>query len=113
MRFQRKEFKKSDLKPGMVVLRRDGRLCIVNEDCSRIVRKKGYLNLYKIGNDLRYSLNYNDKYEEDEFDIMKVYSTIQKNRIIDNRALLNDIDKDLLNLIWERWNLIIENINLD
>lgn len=96
MRFQRKEFKRSDLKPGMVVLRRDGYLCIVNEDRSKLIREKGYLYLYRINEEL------NAKGCSSDFDIIKVYSTTQKNEFIDDKKLLHEINKDLLKLIWER-----------
>lgn len=95
MRFQKRIFTKKDLKPGMVVLRNDGHLCIVNEDCSRIIRKKGYLNLYRIDDNLECSIN------DGEFGIIKVYSTTQKNEFIDNKKLLHEIDENLLKLIWK------------
>lgn len=96
MRFQKRIFTKKDLKPGMVVLRRDGHLCIVNEDCSRIVREKGYLYLCRIDEEL------NAKGCSSDFDIIKVYSTTQKNEFIDDKKLLYEINEDLLKLIWKK-----------
>ena len=96
MKFQKRIFTKNDLKPGMVVLRRDGHLCIVNEDCSRIVREKGYLYLYRIDEEL------NAKDCSNDFDIIKVYFTTQKNEFIDDEKLLHEINENLLKLIWER-----------
>ena len=96
MRFQKRIFTKKDLKPGMVVLRRDEHLCIVNEDCSKIIRKKGYLYLYRIDEEL------NAKDCSNDFDIIKVYFTTQKNEFIDDEKLLHEINENLLKLIWER-----------
>lgn len=96
MRFQKRIFTKKDLKPGMVVLRRDGYLCIVNEDCSRLIRKKGHLYLHRIDEEL------NAKGCSSDFDIIKVYSTTQKNEFIDDKKLLYEINEDLLKLIWKK-----------
>ena len=97
MRFKRKDFKKSDLKPGMVVLRKDKHLCIVNDKGTRLIRKNGFLNLYHYNETLDITESYND------FLIIAVYMTSQKIKILlEENGLYNDIDKSLLTLIWER-----------
>lgn len=84
--YMQKEFKKADLKSGMVVEYRDGDRRLV-------------IDKYLVGKDAHYELsayNENLKNEYPELTIMKVFK-------ICRRAILGDIlDDDNLELIWER-----------
>ena len=95
MRFERISFKKSDLKPGMVVLRRDGNFSIVNEGLTLIVRMSGWIGLEQYNDDL---LNFFQR----RFDILSVYKTSQKINVIHKIFSSSNIDQKLLTLIWKR-----------
>ena len=95
MRFERIAFKKSDLKPGMVVLRRDGNFSIVNEDLTLIVRMSGWIGLEQYNDDL---LNFFQR----RLDILSVYKTSQKINVIHKIFSSSNIDQKLLTLIWKR-----------
>lgn len=98
MRFERIAFKKSDLKPGMVVLRRDGNFSIVNEGLTLIVRMNGWIGLEEYNDDL---LNFFQK----RLDILSVYKTSQKINVIhriSSNTISSNIDQKLLTLIWKR-----------
>ena len=98
MRFERRSFKKYDLKPGMVVLRRDGNFSIVNEDLTLIVRMSWWLRLEEYNDDL---LNFFQR----RFDILSVYKNSQKINVIhkiSSNTISSNIDQKLLTLIWKR-----------
>ena len=84
------KFTKSDLKVGMVVKLRDGRVGIVMKDF--IMFKNNYLGLYSLSDDLTSIGLFN------ELDIVEVYE-------FESANCFEDIDNtDSLHLIWEREN---------
>jgi hypothetical protein len=87
--------KKSDLKTGMWVETRDGKLAMVllNTENGNIISGKTWMPLDSINENLEY------KYEEKNYDIVKIYQPIF------NRDYLNDsetYENANRTLIWER-----------
>ena len=84
-----KEFKKSDLKNGMVVETRNGHLYFVFNE--RLIRKEGWDSLTNWNEDL------SSKNNLIEYDIIRVFN-VDSNKVY----CLNDLlKKDNLNLLWE------------
>lgn len=86
-----KEFKKDDLKDGMVVEQRNG--CRFLVIAYRVVDELGYNKLEGYGNDLKYI-----QHKENAFDIIKVFRII--NRSV--KSLAEIFEDSCLDLIWER-----------
>lgn len=88
----------NDIQPGMVILRRDGHLCVLSADKSIFSREKGWV----------YFDDYDCKTLEcntSDFDVMKVFYSSQKfdfEYIKRNNKLKECIDISLLRLIWKR-----------
>lgn len=90
----------NDIKPGMVVQRRDGNYCVMGLGNKKLYRKHTYL----------FTDDYNKETLKvhkawDRYDIMKVFSTTQKFDLVlagQIHELRENIDTKQLTLLWER-----------
>lgn len=84
-----KEFKKSDLKDGMVVETREGHLFFIFN--GKLLGKEGWDNLTNFDENLSSAYNFN------ECDIIRVFNVSTKQVI----CLTDLLEKDNLDLLWE------------